>query len=600
MSRTISTKILRRGFMLILAVLLLLMVSAKDTFAVSWINQVKSISFISVDPNNYVFYDGSDNVPIDEDDGSEDDYYFYEGDRIIATLNNGTTRTITYCEDEEGEFGWWEEENGDVLEEEEPSIVQVPKLLTIETPRTFQLTIEFAGKTTTQTAELKASPIKGIQFIPKGTEEEIANRFTILEGDELEFGFFEGDTLKVNLNGTLINYVGKKEYDSEFDEYYIEFYDSEGNTLPYEYGWVDWEPYDSTKWNEGTHFIYVTFGKERCSVPVKVVTAAYEFISFAPKKRTYTEAEMILLEDYYDEEEDPYYCVLEILQGDKLTLRKKETGETYTYTYDGENFVDADRNTRKEEWYEPLLYYEGADSCAREGTYTFTIEYANDISTISITVTKSGTEEKNAARELKNARDKAIEDIDEKYESMDLSKYREAELSQIEEEYEKAYDSASVAKTPQEARNAASNFINTVNKIKTDEQLKAEEAADRAAAEAARIDALEWNGTLSGAVPAAKSVKAKAAKKKVKVSWKKATKKNLKKFDKVEIQVCTDRGFNRANTKRVEVKKSKKSATVKGLTKGMTYYVRVRDVKGSGTGKLVSKWSGVKKVKIKK
>ena len=110
----------------------------------------------------------------------------------------------------------------------------------------------------------------------------------------------------------------------------------------------------------------------------------------------------------------------------------------------------------------------------------------------------------------------------------------------------------------------------------------------------------EWNGTYSGAVPAAKGVKAKAAKKSVKVSWKKATKKNLKKFDKVEIQVCTDKSFQRANTKRVEVKKSKKSATVKGLTKGMTYYVRVRDVKGSGTGKLVSKWSGVKKVKIKK
>lgn len=113
-------------------------------------------------------------------------------------------------------------------------------------------------------------------------------------------------------------------------------------------------------------------------------------------------------------------------------------------------------------------------------------------------------------------------------------------------------------------------------------------------------DAQEWNGTLSGAIPAAKSVKAKAAKKSVKVSWKKATKKNLKKFDKVEIQVCTDKSFQRVNTKRVEVKKSKKSATVKGLVKGKTYYVRVRDVKGSGMGKVVSKWSKVKKVKIKK
>jgi len=128
----------------------------------------------------------------------------------------------------------------------------------------------------------------------------------------------------------------------------------------------------------------------------------------------------------------------------------------------------------------------------------------------------------------------------------------------------------------------------------------AKEAADRAAAEAARLDALEWNGTLSGAVPAAKSVKAKAAKKSVKVSWKKAKKKVLKKFDKVEIQVCPDKGFNRANTKRIYVKKTKKTKTVKGLVKGKTYYVRVRNFKGSGTGKLVSKWSKVKKVKIKK
>ena len=596
MNRTINTKILRRGLLLIFAVLLLLVASAKDAFAVSWINQVKSISFISVDPNNYVFYDGSDNVPIDEDDENEDDYFFYEGDRIIATLNNGTTRTITYCEDEEGEIGWWEDENGDELEYyEEPSIDQTPKILTIETPTTFQLTIRFAGKTTTQTAELKASPIKGIQFIPNGTEEEIANRFTILEGDEFDFGFFEGDTLEVNLNGTFINYVGKEEYDSESDDYYVEFYDSEGNTLPYEYGWVDWEPYDSTEWNEGTHNIYVTFGKARCSVPVKVVTSAYDYISFVPKKTTYTEAEMILLEEYFDDEEDPYYCVLDILQGDKLTLRKKETGETCTYTYNGENFVDSEGNALKDDWYEPYLYFEEAYSCAKKGTYTFTVEYAKNTSTISITVTQSSTEEKNAARDLKNARDKAIEDIDEKFDSMDLSKYREAEQRQIEEEYDKAYDAARAAKTPQEARNAASNFINTVSKIKTDEQLKAEEAAARA-----RLESLEWNGTLSGAVPAAKGVKAKAAKKSVKVSWKKSTKKNIKKFDRIEIQVCPDRGFNRANTRRIELKKSKKSATVKGLTKGMTYYVRVRDVKGSGTGKLVSKWSGVKKVKIKK
>ena len=147
-------------------------------------------------------------------------------------------------------------------------------------------------------------------------------------------------------------------------------------------------------------------------------------------------------------------------------------------------------------------------------------------------------------------------------------------------------------------RGTGSN-INVIYTEKETSEIVAEEAARKAAKKAAE-ELKEWNGTLSGAVPAAKSVKAKAAKKSVKVSWKKATKKNLKKFDKVEIQVCPDRGFNRANTKRVFVKKSKKSTTVKGLVKGKTYYVRVRNFKGSGTSKLVSKWSGVKKAKIKK
>lgn len=130
---------------------------------------------------------------------------------------------------------------------------------------------------------------------------------------------------------------------------------------------------------------------------------------------------------------------------------------------------------------------------------------------------------------------------------------------------------------------------------------KASEVIQQIKNQKAAAEALEkeWNGTISGAVPATKSVKAKAAKKKIKVSWKKNTKKNLKKYDRVEIQVCPDRNFQRINTKRVEVKKSKKSATIKGLKKKTTYYVRVRDVKGSGTGKLVSKWSKVKKAKVK-
>ena len=122
--------------------------------------------------------------------------------------------------------------------------------------------------------------------------------------------------------------------------------------------------------------------------------------------------------------------------------------------------------------------------------------------------------------------------------------------------------------------------------------------AEEATAAVAAAEKLDWDGT-PGAIPPAKSVKVKAAKKKVVVSWKKANKKNLKKFDKIEIQVCSDKAFARANTKRVEVKKSRKSRTVSNLSKKKTYYVRVRHVKGSGSGKIVSRWSKVRKIKTR-
>ena len=96
------------------------------------------------------------------------------------------------------------------------------------------------------------------------------------------------------------------------------------------------------------------------------------------------------------------------------------------------------------------------------------------------------------------------------------------------------------------------------------------------------------------------SVKAKAKKNKVTVSWKKIkktkkTKALLKKIKKVEIQYSTDKTFaTGAKTKKVSGKKTK--VTLK-LKKKTTYYVRVRYSDGKGG---YSKWSKVKKVKTKK
>ena len=94
-------------------------------------------------------------------------------------------------------------------------------------------------------------------------------------------------------------------------------------------------------------------------------------------------------------------------------------------------------------------------------------------------------------------------------------------------------------------------------------------------------------------------MKVKSAKKSFTVKWKKAKKKKLKKFDKVEIQYSQDPQFSRTATNTRVVKKSKTSFKVKKLAKKSVYYVRVRDIKYVGGQKHVSGWSVVKKAKVK-
>jgi len=104
---------------------------------------------------------------------------------------------------------------------------------------------------------------------------------------------------------------------------------------------------------------------------------------------------------------------------------------------------------------------------------------------------------------------------------------------------------------------------------------------------------------VSGDVPALRKVKAKASKKAFTVSWKKLSKKLRKKASNIELQYSTDSQFSTGTTVTKTLGKSKKSLKVKKLTKGTTYYVRVRSVKESGGSKYVSGWSKIKKVKVK-
>lgn len=127
-----------------------------------------------------------------------------------------------------------------------------------------------------------------------------------------------------------------------------------------------------------------------------------------------------------------------------------------------------------------------------------------------------------------------------------------------------------------------------------DEQKAEEEARKRKIVEA-------WNGQIDGSLPAVKLSSAKAAKKKATVKWKKLSKKQLKKAGtiKIEVQYNTDRNFPMETTKSKFVGKKKSSVKISSLKSKNTYYVRVRTFKNVGSTKHVSKWSKVKKVKIK-
>ena len=127
-------------------------------------------------------------------------------------------------------------------------------------------------------------------------------------------------------------------------------------------------------------------------------------------------------------------------------------------------------------------------------------------------------------------------------------------------------------------------------------ELRAQRAA---AAAAARAEAAR-QGVYSASMPAAKASKPKTAKKSITIKWKKLKKKQLKSgVSRFEVWVCTNTAFARGATIEKTVGKKKASIKIKGLQKGVTYYAKVRTIKYVGGQKIVGKWSGVKKVKVK-
>lgn len=89
-----------------------------------------------------------------------------------------------------------------------------------------------------------------------------------------------------------------------------------------------------------------------------------------------------------------------------------------------------------------------------------------------------------------------------------------------------------------------------------------------------------------------KLTKATALKKSAKLTWKK-----ISNADGYEITYANNKDFKKA--KKVTVKKTLTSTTIKKLTSKKTYYFKIRTYKKSGSKKIYSDYSAVKKVKIK-
>ena len=99
-------------------------------------------------------------------------------------------------------------------------------------------------------------------------------------------------------------------------------------------------------------------------------------------------------------------------------------------------------------------------------------------------------------------------------------------------------------------------------------------------------------------LPAVKIKKPKAARKAATVKWKKVSSKNRKKIARIQIQYSRDKKFKRG-VKTVYAKKSLTSKKIRNLKSRKTYYVRLRTYKKTGGIVHVSKWSKVKRIKIR-
>ena len=101
-----------------------------------------------------------------------------------------------------------------------------------------------------------------------------------------------------------------------------------------------------------------------------------------------------------------------------------------------------------------------------------------------------------------------------------------------------------------------------------------------------------------GKIPEIRILTPKSLRGAVTVKWKKLSATNRKKIDKIQIQYSRSKNF-KAGVKTVKVRKTATYKKISKLKSGKTYYVRVRAYKMVNGKARYSKWSKVKRVKIR-
>jgi hypothetical protein len=104
----------------------------------------------------------------------------------------------------------------------------------------------------------------------------------------------------------------------------------------------------------------------------------------------------------------------------------------------------------------------------------------------------------------------------------------------------------------------------------------------------------------SSSLPEIKSLSVKAGKKSLTVKWKKLSASQRSKVSNIEFRCSSVRSFKASKTTIRELANTKASLKLSRLKKGKTYYVKTRNIRYRDGVKYVSKWSSVKKVKLKR